>query len=654
MSLGHKLKSNTVTRSQVMLVFAGFLGILAIEFLVSYLFPELSKELFYVITALAGSLILYGGTLQLFKRFKIANQQKIAEIYSLSEKSISENQDFYQKIINTNPNLIYVKSSNGYYKLINQAFAKFYGTTPQEIIGKLDKTIIQDKCEFENVQKTDLLTLANMELNEIREEILTDHSGEKHWFSTIKSPITTPQNQELHILGVSTDITKLKRCSEKLSFERLHDPLTGLPNQVLLADCLEQVVQDKKIKNNDLFAVMLLDIDHFKRINDGLGYLTGDQLLVSTAERLCSCIRSSDTIARLKGDEFAILLQDLNEISEVYQVVDRVFEKLSQPFHVNGNEVQLSASIGIVFGNECNCAENDMLLDADIAMGQAKLLGKARYVVFNEAMRTHKKGKLKMETELRHALRKKQLQVFYQPIAELSTGKVIGLEALLRWLHPEKGMIYPTEFIPLAEETELIIPIGLWVLREACLQTKSWQENYSWDNPLTISVNISSTQLLDKEFVREAAIILKETGLNPHHLKLEITESIYLENSPEVIHVLNQLNALGIQLFIDDFGTGYSSLSYLRKLPFDAIKIDRSFINGVAKRDGETKIVKAIIRLARDLGKELIAEGVETVEQRCRLQDMGCDYEQGFLFSRPVEAIEVEKFFKNKEELTGL
>ena len=652
MSLDQKMKPNTINGSQVMLVFAGFLGILAIEFLISYFFPELSKEIFYLITALAGSLILYAGTLQLFKQQKISNQIKITEIRNQSKQTVLENHNFYQKVINTNPNLIYVKSSQGYYKLTNQAFAKFYGTTPQELIGKQDKNIILDQCEFENVHKSDLMTLANMELTEVKDEILSDHSGEKHWFSTIKSPITISQDEETHILGVSTDITKLKRCSEKLSFERLHDPLTGLPNQALLADCLEQVVQEKRIKNNDLFAVMLLDIDHFKRINDGLGYLTGDQLLISTAERLSSCIRSSDTIARLKGDEFAILLQDLNEISEVYQVVDRVFEKLSQPFHVHGSEVQLSASIGIVFGNECNCSENDMLLDADIAMGQAKLLGKARYVVFNEAMRTHRKGKLKMETELRHALRKQQLQVFYQPIAELSTGKVIGLEALLRWWHPEKGLIYPTEFIPLAEETELIIPIGLWVLREACLQTKYWQENFQWDIPLTISVNISSTQLLEKDFVHEAARILQETGLNPQHLKLEITESIYLENSPEVIHVLNQLTALGVQLFIDDFGTGYSSLSYLRQLPFDAIKIDRSFINGVAKRDGETKIVKAIIRLARDLGKELIAEGVETVEQRCRLQDMGCDYEQGFLFSKPVEAFEVERFFINKEKIS--
>ena len=648
MSLDQKSNPNTVNGSQVMLVFAGFFGILAIEFLISYIFPEISREIFYLITALAGSLILYLGTVQVFKQQKIANQKKIDEIRHLSQKTVFENQNFYQKIINTNPNLIYVKSSEGYYKLTNQAFAKFYGTTPQDLIGKLDRNIIQDQNEFENVHKSDLITLSNMELTEIRDEILSDHSGEKHWFSTIKSPVTIPQEEETHILGVSTDITKLKRCSEKLSFERLHDPLTGLPNQVLLSDCLEQVVQEKKVKNNDLFAVMLLDIDHFKRINDGLGYLTGDQLLISTADRLSSCIRSTDTIARLKGDEFAILLQDLNEISEVYQVVDRVFEKLSQPFHVNGNEVQLSASIGIVFGNECNCTENDMLLDADIAMGQAKLLGKARYVVFNEAMRTHRKGKLKMETELRHALKNKQLQVFYQPIAELSSGKVIGLEALLRWRHPEKGLIYPTEFIPLAEETELIIPIGLWVLHEACRQTKFWQENYRWDVPLTISVNISSTQLLEKDFVQEAAKILEETGLNPRHLKLEITESIYLENSPEVIHVLNQLTTLGVQLFIDDFGTGYSSLSYLRQLPFDAIKIDRSFINGVAKRDGETKIVKAIIRLARDLGKELIAEGVETVEQRCRLKDMGCDYEQGFLFSKPVESYEVQKFFNPK------
>lgn len=415
------------------------------------------------------------------------------------------------------------------------------------------------------------------------------------------------------------------------------DPLTGLPNRALFLNRLEQAVQQAKRCENYLFAVLFIDLDRFKLVNDSLGHMVGDELLIAIARRLEKCLRNKDTIARLGGDEFAVLLNDIKDSSHATHTAERIKQELTKPFNLNRHEVFTSASIGVVLGSKAHGWLNDLLRNADIAMYRAKALGKSRYEVFDTAMHVQAVTRLQMETDLQWAIRNQELQVHYQPIVLLETGRITGFEALLRWKHPLRGFISPVEFIPLAEETGLIVSIGQWVLYEACRQLCAWQVKFLTSPPLTISINLSVKQLKQPELVEQIAKILHETNLDARSLRLELTESVLVENAESVTTVLWQMKALGILLYLDDFGTGYSSLSYLHRFPIDTLKIDRSFINKMDCGSKNLEIVRVITMLSQALGMDVIAEGIETAQQLAQLRELQCKYGQGYFFFKPLD-----------------
>jgi diguanylate cyclase (GGDEF)-like protein/PAS domain S-box-containing protein len=448
------------------------------------------------------------------------------------------------------------------------------------------------------------------------------------------------------------DITDRKRAEERLLHDAFHDGLTGLPNRALFMDHLKLSVERAKRRDKRLFAVLFLDLDRFKNINDSLGHMVGDQLLVGIARRLEVCLRPGDTVARLGGDEFTVLLEDLNRMSEAIEVAERLQKELSLPFNLNGHEVFTTVSIGIALSTTGYERPEDVLRDADTAMYRAKNLGKARHEVFDKEMHTRALHVLQLETDLRRAVEREEFVLHYQPIVSMESGATVGFEALIRWQHPERGFIPPSDFIPMAEETGLIIPIGQWVLGEACRQIRRWQELYPTYPPLQVSVNLSGKQFMKPNLVDQIRDVLEETGIDPHSLKLEITESIMMENIETAIMMFNQLRTLGLQLSIDDFGTGYSSLSYLHRFPISTLKIDRSFVNLMEDNNENAEIVRTIIMLARNLNMDVVAEGVETVGQLTQLRALKCEYAQGYLFSKPLDAASAEKLLAAAEAYT--
>jgi diguanylate cyclase (GGDEF)-like protein/PAS domain S-box-containing protein len=431
------------------------------------------------------------------------------------------------------------------------------------------------------------------------------------------------------------DITKRRHAEEKLLHYALHDPLTNLPNRAQFMNHLKQAVERSEGNPYARFAVLFLDLDRFKVINDSLGHVIGDKLLVAIAARLASCIRPGDVVARLGGDEFTILLNRTGGVDDVARVAERLQKKLSEPFKLNNYEVFTSASIGIIVSDEMSRQPDDFLRDADAAMYRAKESGKARYEIFDREMHVRNMNLLRVETDLRHAIERDEFEVHYQPIVSLQTGEVNEFEALIRWRHPEHGLVAPNEFIFVAEETGLIIPIGKWILGEACRQTSEWQESFP-DRPLSISVNLSAKQLMHPTLMSQVSEILLQTGLNPRRLKLEVTETTVMEHSETALGVLSELRELGISLSTDDFGTGYSSLSYLHRFPFERLKIDRSFINKMDLDDKSEAIVRTILMLGQNLNIETVAEGIENEKQLELLRALGCPAGQGFLFSKPL------------------
>ncbi len=386
------------------------------------------------------------------------------------------------------------------------------------------------------------------------------------------------------------------------------------------------------------FAVLFLDLDDFKVVNDSLGHQTGDQLLIALSRRLETCLRQGDTIARLGGDEFVILVDEIEDCKDVLNLADRALEELQRPFSLNGHELVTTASIGIALSGPGYSSAETLLRDADIAMYQAKSRGKAGYVVFDEAMHTSAMLRMKLEADLRQAAIRREFQLRFQPIVSLQTGRIACFEALLRWNNPERGMVGPDQFIPVAEETRLILPLGLWVLREAAEQLRHWQLTFRTKPPVKMSVNLSCRQFFQTDLVYQIERILMETGFDGGSLRLEITESAIMEQVETALAALARLKSLGIRLAIDDFGKGYSSLSYLHQFPCDVLKIDRGFIARMGAHGENSEIVRTIVALAEGLGLEVVAEGIETPYQLTHLRNLGCQYGQGYLFSRPLDS----------------
>jgi diguanylate cyclase (GGDEF)-like protein len=488
------------------------------------------------------------------------------------------------------------------------------------------------------------------------------HSGELLGTIALSHRIPcAPTPHHRQILETATYLATIAverhQAAEALKQQALYDPLTGLPNRVLFMEQLKQrlnTVQACRLMSEATdhsyeFAVLFLDVDHFKLVNDSLGHNIGDQLLIEIVRLVKRCIRTKDTFARLGGDEFAVLLDTIGEVSQAQLIADRIRAVLSFPLKLNEHEVFTSVSIGIAHSSNGYSQPDELLRDADTAMYRAKAQGRAHYAVFDKEMHTHALSRLHMEMDLRHVVEDlflnntSQLQLYYQPIVSLATDTIVGFEALIRWFHPERGYVSPAEFIPVAEETGLIVPIGRWVLHEACNQLRRWQEKSKHAENLIMSVNVSSRQLLQPDFISQISQILQATKISTSSIKLEITETVLMETAACVTDQLVQMQDLGVRLSLDDFGTGYSSLNYLYRFPINTLKVDRSFVDGLGS--GQDQIVQTIIALAHGLGMDVTAEGVETPEQLAQLKALGCEFGQGYLFSRPVEQSAAELLF---------
>ncbi|RCJ38487.1 hypothetical protein A6769_08760 [Nostoc punctiforme NIES-2108] len=435
------------------------------------------------------------------------------------------------------------------------------------------------------------------------------------------------------------EITERKKVESQLLHLAFHDTLTGLANRVAFMNRLKHAINYSKRHSDYLYAVLFIDLDRFKVINDSLGHLNGDQLLLAIASRLQICIRSIDTAARLGGDEFTILLEGIQDMSDAIKVAERIQKELTLPFELDGQEVFITASIGIALSSTVDYQHPEELLrDADTAMYRAKVLGRARYKLFNSDMYANALARLQLETDLRRAIEREEFRVYYQPIVSLTSGSIVGFEALLRWQHPERGLLYPADFIPLAEETGLIFSIGKWVLHEACRQMQVWRVCHCFKLLEKISVNLSVKQFSQPDLIEQIGQILHSTGLDAGTLMLEITENAIVENGDKVTAAILQLQKMGIELSIDDFGTGYSSLGGLYNFPISVLKIDRSFISLIGTNNNNLEIIEIIVTLAHKLGVDVLAEGVETKEQLLLLRKLNCQYGQGHFFSVPLNS----------------
>jgi len=471
--------------------------------------------------------------------------------------------------------------------------------------------------------------------------------GHEVWVLVGISLVRDSEGRCLHLIFQIQDITHRRRAEQQLVHEAFHDALTGLPNRAWFMEQLQASLDLCHAQEERLFAVLFLDLDRFKLINDSIGHMVGDQLLIAIASRLRNCLRPEDKVARLGGDEFTILLDDIRGASDAIETADRIQKHISQPFNLGGYETFTTVSIGIALSNTDYHQPEDFLRDADTAMYQAKSLGKARHVIFDKGMHARAVNLLQLETDLRRAIDRDEFFVEYQPIVEIETGRLQGFEALVRWQHPDRGSVLPDRFIGVAEETGFIVAIGEWVLLEACRQLQTWKEKLSPQMPLSISVNLSGRQFGHSNLLERITQILQVTGLDPRSLKLEITESVVMESVESAAGTLEKLRALGIEISIDDFGTGYSSLSFLHRLPINTLKIDRSFVGRMAENNENKEIVRTIIMLANTLSMGVVAEGVETKEQAELLRELGCQSMQGYLVSRPLDSQLTENLILN-------
>ena len=447
------------------------------------------------------------------------------------------------------------------------------------------------------------------------------------------------------LANVLADALERQATEDRIRHSALHDPLTGLPNRVLFLDRLDQALARLR-RNESMCAILFLDLDHFKLVNDSLGHQVGDELLAAAAPRLKQAVRGTDTVARFGGDEFGILLEEISGEHEASQMAERIASVFTRPFVLAGSEHFVTTSIGIALARGGELAE-ELIRDSDAAMYRAKEHGRARYELFDEVMRGRAMARLRVENDLRRALERRELVLDYQPVVSLRDHSIASVEALLRWRHPERGIVAPAEFIPIAEENGLIEPIGRWVLEEACRQAAQWHRDRPDAAPVRISVNLSAIQVAKRGLPEIVSEVLRATRLDPSCLSLEITESVMLRDADALKETLRALKALGVRLVLDDFGTGYASLGYLTRLPLDTLKVDRSFVDGLGTESRDTAITEAIIAMSRALSLEVVAEGVETPLQEAELKRLGCELAQGFFFSRPVAAREISTMLEH-------
>jgi diguanylate cyclase (GGDEF)-like protein/PAS domain S-box-containing protein len=532
---------------------------------------------------------------------------------------------------------VMITDVGGRIEYVNPAFSAMTGYSHDEAIGRRPDIVKSDRHDAEFFR--DLWDTLNA--GRVFQNIFVNRKkdGTLYFEEKTITPLKDAAGAVTHFISNGKDITERMQAEERLHRLAYHDVLTGLPNRALFMERLLHALS-RKGRNRQL-AVMFLDMDQFKTINDTLGHDVGDQLLQAFPERIAGCIRQSDTIARFGGDEFAILLEDIAAAEAVGQIAAKIIERLAQPFAVGTHELFVTISIGISLYPDDSSDVYTLLKHADSAMYRAKELGRNTYQFYSQEMSTKAYERLSLETSLRYALSRGEFELYYQPQVDLASGRVIGAEALIRWIHPEMGIVSPEKFIPLLEETGMIVPVGTWVLRSACEHLREWQ-GYS-AQPLRMSVNLSGRQFHDLGFKDQIAAIVQRTGVDPALLELEITESVLMQNDKVPMQNLHALLGLGLRFAIDDFGTGYSSLSYLKRFPVHTIKIDRSFVRDVTVNSDDATIVNTIILMAHSLKLTVVAEGVETPEQLAFLRRCGCDLMQGYLFSHPLTATEMER-----------
>ena len=594
----------------------------------------------------------------LFDIYTVYQQRELQRI----RRRLGERERLFQLITENAADMIAVIDRNGQRLYNSPAYQKVLGYDPEELAAtsSMDQIHPEDRARvLEAAEKA-----RNTGRGERLEYRIRHKDGSWRFIESTASAIRSPEGETEGLVIVNRDITERKRAEEKLDHLSFHDGLTNLPNRALFLDRLQRAITQARRHSDFRFAVLFIDIDEFKVFNDSLGHVAGDALLIQIAQRLTVCLRGADTVSRPRlgdtpeilsgestlarpgGDEFTVLIEELHDPSDTIRVAERIQQRLAVPFDLNGQEIVLTVSIGIAFSSSAGAEAQDVLGDAEIAMYRAKSTGKGRCEVFDHAMHAGAIKRLQLETELRKAIELNQLRVYYQPIVSLHNGQIVGFEALSRWQRPER-LVMPGEFIEVADETGLILPINRQLLYDACRQLRAWQALFPSDPPLTLNVNITPKQFAQPELASQIGKTLRETGLDPRCLNLEITETIAMADAKRSAVVLSELKALGVSLDIDDFGTGYSSLSRLQGFPVDTLKIDRAFISRIDTDLATLEIVRVIVMLAHGLRLKVVAEGVETQVQLDLLKDIGCELAQGYFYSKPVAPETIEQLLSD-------
>ncbi|MBR8831490.1 MAG: EAL domain-containing protein [Chlorogloea purpurea SAG 13.99] len=567
-----------------------------------------------------------------------------------AQQALRESEERFRLAMTNAPLPIILHAEDGEILQINEVWTELTGYTHQEI------PTVELWTEKAYGERKILVQPVIDRLYELDEKVyegvfpVTIKSGERRFWDFSSAPLGRLPDGRRLVMSMALDVTAQKLAEERLRYDAFHDTLTALPNRLFLMNRVEKCLERTRRENAYLFAILFIDLDRFKIVNDSLGHFVGDQLLLAIAIRLRESVKPPHTVARLGGDEFIILLENLPAPLSALTVAGRICDSFQECFTIDGQQFFISASIGIAFNSVDNLQPVDILRNADLAMYHAKENGKGRYAIFDPVMHRRANQLLEIETDLRRALENEEFIVYYQPIVSLADGKLVGFEALARWLHPSRGLISPADFIPVAEETGLIVPLGKSLLSQACRQLKSWQERYNFLDKIKITVNLSGRQLQHQDLIEQIDLILGETGLDGSCLNLEMTESILMKNTDMTSEILSQIRERRISISIDDFGTGYSSLSYLHRLPVDILKIDRSFVAGMSDLGENLEIVEAIITLAHHLGVSVVAEGIETEQHLQRLKALNCEFGQGYVIARPLDPESAESYLRYELE----
>lgn len=561
--------------------------------------------------------------------------------------AIQNEKDFLEAVLDNMKEGVLVCDASGKLTLSNHTIEALYGSKlesilPTEWIKTYSLYKAGDAIPLTMKEHPLYRALSGEKLTNIESNMI-DQKNSEHAFVIDGQPIKGTEGETLGAVIVCHDVSEKKKDEAQLKHQATHDTLTGLPNRLLLLDRLTQAIEGAK-RNNLKVTVIFIDLDNFKVINDALGHTIGDELLKAVSARFKLFLRASDTLARIGGDEFVIVLPSQINIENTYAILNRIVKRSMDPYIVNKHKLRVTCSLGVAVFPEDAKGSDDLLKSADFAMYQAKEEGRNTFRFFTKQMNTEASKRLEMENSLRNAIVKNEFVLHYQPKLDLKTNELIGFEALIRWQHPEQGLMLPSDFMPIAEKTGLIVPIGEWVIRAACTQNKQWQD--AGFPPFCVSVNLSSRQCKEKNLVEHIREILKEVGIKPEYLELELTENLAMANPYEFMQILLQLKSLGVKTSIDNFGSGYSSLNYLRQFPVNSLKIDQTFIKESESKSGDSSIVKAIISLGHSLNLKVIAEGVESKSQLSQLKENDCDEIQGYYLSHPMASDSVPKFME--------